>query len=124
MPSERLTLQQMCARFNVTPRTLRHYEYIELLAPERSGRSRLYGSREFARMELILRGRRFGFALEEIRKWLLLRDADTSNRIQMETWIEGAGLQIEELKKRRCELDETIDDLSALRQLSIDALSK
>ncbi|MFW5642220.1 MAG: MerR family transcriptional regulator, partial [Roseicyclus sp.] len=51
----------MCARFGVTPRTLRHYEYIELIAPRREGRTRLYGPREIARMTLILRGRRFGF---------------------------------------------------------------
>jgi DNA-binding transcriptional MerR regulator len=50
----------MCAKFDVTPRTLRYYEYIELLAPEREGRSRFYGAREIARMTLILRGRRVG----------------------------------------------------------------
>ena len=63
----RLTFKEMCARFDVTPRTLRYYEYIELLSPEREGRSRFYGPRERARMELILRGRSFEFALEDIR---------------------------------------------------------
>ena len=56
----------MCEKFDVTPRTLRYYEYIELLSPEKDGRARFYGSREVARMTLILRGRRFGFSLEEI----------------------------------------------------------
>ena len=51
----------MCAKFEVTPRTLRYYEYIELLAPEKDGRARFYGAREVARLTLILRGRRFGF---------------------------------------------------------------
>ena len=54
--TERLTFKEMCAKFDVTPRTLRYYEYIELLQPEREGRSRFYGPKESARMTLILRG--------------------------------------------------------------------
>ncbi|MCB1368209.1 MAG: MerR family DNA-binding transcriptional regulator [Rhodobacteraceae bacterium] len=122
MMSNRLTLKEMCARFDVTPRTLRHYEYIELLMPERVGRSRFYGPREIARLKLILRGRRFGFQLEEVRQWLLLYDADPKNRVQTETWIEVSGRQIAELEARRDELQETIEDLKALRQVSIDSL--
>ena len=53
---------------------LEYYEYIELLSPERQGRSRFYGARECARMTLILRGRKFGFQLEELRQWLLIYD--------------------------------------------------
>ena len=67
MADIRLTFKEMCAKFEVTPRTLRYYEYIELLSPERQGRSRFYGARECARMTLILRGRKFGFQLEELR---------------------------------------------------------
>jgi Predicted transcriptional regulators len=72
MTDTRLSFKEMCARFDVTPRTLRYYEYIELLQPERDGRARYYGPREIARMVLILRGRKFGFQLEEIRQWLLI----------------------------------------------------
>ena len=68
MPGTRLSFKEMCAKFDVTPRTLRYYEYIELLAPEREGLSRFYGPREVARMTLIMRGRRFGFTLEEVRQ--------------------------------------------------------
>ncbi len=64
--SEYISFKDMCARFDVTPRTLRYYEYIELLSPHKEGRSRFYGARELARMKLILRGRRFGFSLEDI----------------------------------------------------------
>ena len=81
--TERLDFKQMCARFDVTPRTLRHYEYIELLFPERESPARYYGAREIARMTLILRGRKFGFSLEEIRQWLELYDADPEGRTQM-----------------------------------------
>ena len=70
--SDKLSFKEMCAKFDVTPRTLRYYEYIELLQPEKDGRSRFYGPRQVARMTLILRGRRFGLSLEEIRQWLLI----------------------------------------------------
>ena len=63
MSDPRLTFKEMCAKYDVTPRTLRYYEYIELLQPDREGRARFYGPRECARMTLILRGRRFGFQL-------------------------------------------------------------
>ncbi len=122
MTAERLTLSEMCTRFGVTPRTLRHYEYIELLAPEKSGRTRYYTAREIARLKLILRGRRFGFALEDVRRWLLLYDTDPQNRVQTETWIDMSGRQIGELLKRREELDETIEELQRLRQASIETL--
>lgn len=112
----RLDFKAMCARFDVTPRTLRHYEYIELLAPEREGRARYYGPREVARMTLILRGRKFGFSLEEIRQWLELYDADPEGRLQKEAWIALADRQLEELATRRRHLDEAIDELAALRE--------
>lgn len=123
MTERKFTLKEMCAEFDVTPRTLRHYEYIELLAPEKVGRQRLYGARECARLKLILRGRRFGFSLEELRQWLLLYDADPQNRIQMQTWIDMSGRQIDELTRRRTELNEAIEDLRKLRQVSIDILA-
>jgi len=113
--TERLDFKQMCARFDVTPRTLRHYEYIELLFPEREGRARYYGAREIARMTLILRGRKFGFSLEEIRQWLELYDADPEGRTQMQAWINLADGQLAELADRKRHLDEAIAELQALR---------
>lgn len=123
MPTERLTFKEMCARFDVTPRTLRHYEYIELLFPEREGRSRFYNTREVARMKLILRGRRFGYSLEQIRQWLLLYD-ERGTRKQMEVWIKSAARQIDELKSRREQIEEVIDELTALRQDAVEALER
>ena len=110
----RLNFKQMCERFDVTPRTLRYYEYIELLSPEREGRNRFYGPRETARMTLILRGRRFGFSLEEIRQWLLMREEEGS-RAQMEIWVEASGRQLEELERQRRQIGETIEELRGLR---------
>ena len=114
MSELRLNFKEMCARFEVTPRTLRYYEYIELLQPEKDGRARFYGPREVARMTLILRGRRFGFSLDEIRQWLLIY-RQKGTRPQQEAWIEMADRQLAELARQRAELDVTIADLQALR---------
>jgi DNA-binding transcriptional MerR regulator len=114
MVDEQLSFKEMCARFDVTPRTLRYYEYIELLAPTKEGRSRFYGPREVARMKLILRGRRFGFSLEEIRQWLLLYN-QKGTREQNLVWIGLADRQLAALDRQRAELDATIRDLRDLR---------
>lgn len=114
MTDTRLTFKQMCATFDVTPRTLRYYEYIELLTPEKEGRARFYGPREKARMTLILRGRRFGFALEDIRQWLLIYEKEGTNA-QMREWVALADRQMDELRQQRAHLDETIAQLQRLR---------
>jgi DNA-binding transcriptional MerR regulator len=120
MSEKRLTFKEMCTKFDVTPRTLRYYEYIELLAPEKDGRARFYGPRELARMTLILRGRRFGFSLEEIRQWLLIY-GKKGEADQMDAFVALADRQLVELEKQRAELDTTIADLRALRQTALGA---
>ena len=112
---DKLTLKEMCAKFDVTPRTLRYYEYIELLKPTKKGRSRLFGNKEMARLELILRGRRFGFSLEEIRQWLELYNQDNNHNKQMEACLELSEKQVKELEYRKLQLEETIEELNNLR---------
>ncbi len=114
MTSDRLTFKEMCAAFDVTPRTLRYYEYIELLQPDREGRSRFYGPRERARMKLILRGRKFGFQLEDIRQWLLIYENEGTD-VQMRKWITLADEQLEQLAEERAQLEEAIRELKKLR---------
>ena len=114
MAEKRLTFKEMCAAFDVTPRTLRYYEYIELLQPDREGRARFYGPRERARMKLILRGRKFGFQLEDIRQWLLMYERE-GNKAQMQAWVEAADGQLKELADQRAQLDEAMDELRNLR---------
>ena len=123
MTDVRLSFKEMCARFEVTPRTLRYYEYIELLAPEKDGRARFYGPREVARMTLILRGRRFGFSLEEIRQWLLIY-RQQGTRPQLQAWLQMADRQLADLDRQRGDLDGTIADLRALRQTAVDELTR
>ena len=123
MSDVRLSFKEMCARFEVTPRTLRYYEYIELLSPEKDGRARFYGAREVARMTLILRGRRFGFSLEEIRQWLAIyRQAGT--KPQLEAWLQMADRQLADLDRQRSDLVGAIADLRTLRQTAVDALTE
>lgn len=117
----RLNFKEMCAKFDVTPRTLRYYEYVELLAPEKEGRSRFYTSREVARMKLILRGRRFGFSLEEIRQWLLIY-GKKGEKPQMEAWLGMADRQLAELGRQRAELDTAIADLRTLRDTAAEEM--
>ena len=114
MSEIRLSFKEMRAKFDVTPRTLRYYEYIELLAPEKEGRSRFYGPRELARMTLILRGRRFGFSLEDIRQWLLIYEHEGTTA-QMREWIALADRQLLELAEQKKQLEDTIAELQNLR---------
>ncbi len=123
MTDKRLTFKEMCARFEVTPRTLRYYEYIELLQPEKEGRNRFYTPREVARMVLILRGRRFGFSLEEIRQWLELYETH-GTRQQLSAFIDNAERQLAELTRQQEELRETIADLNSLRDDTVRLLEK
>lgn len=122
MTDTALTLKEMCAKFDVTPRTLRYYEYIELIFPQKQGRARLYGPREIARMKLILRGRRFGFSLEEIRQWLLIYQ-QKGTKAQLEEWVRLADRQLEELARKKAELETSIADLAALRAQALDEIS-
>lgn len=114
MSEKKLTFKEMCARFDVTPRTLRYYEYIELLQPEREGRSRFYSPRECARMTLILRGRKFGIKLEEIRQWLKIYENE-GTAAQMEAFVEMADRQLADLEEQAKQLSEAVSELKALR---------
>ena len=121
MSEGKLSFKEMCAKFEVTPRTLRYYEYIELLSPERVGRSRFYGARECARMTLILRGRKFWFQLEELSQWLLIYDK-VGTDTQMHVFIDMADRKLIELFEQQKQLAETIKELEELRKLTKNSL--
>lgn len=122
MTDIRLSFKEMCAKYEVTPRTLRYYEYIELLQPERQGRSRFYTAREVARMTLIMRGRKFGFPLEDIRQWLQIRENE-GNTAQKLAWIDMANHQLSELAEQKNQLEEAITELEKLRDDTATELS-
>ncbi len=123
MSETQITFKEMCAKFDVTPRTLRYYEYIELLQPQRQGRSRVYGATDCARMELILRGRRFGFSLEDIRQWLMIYD-NQGSEAQMQAFVEMADHQMIALQQQHAQLEEAMAELKNLRDLTVETLGK
>jgi len=108
-----LGIREMCAAFGVTPRTLRFYEQRGLIAPGRRGSQRVYSRRDRARLTLVLRGRRFGFSLDEIGELLDLYDRDDRQLTQLRRTRELARARLAEMQRRRAELDEAIAELQA-----------
>ena len=106
-----LTIREMCDAYRVTPRTLRFYEAKELISPVRAGSKRLYTKTDRARLQLILRGKRFGFSLEDIRQLLDMYNRNGSNEAQLlRTWQLGRD-RLAQMQAQRAELDEAIAEL-------------
>lgn len=106
-----MTIREMCDEFDVTPRALRFYESKELLFPIRDGQKRLFTRRDRARLKLILRGKRFGFSLEEIRQLLDLYDIGDQQQTQLRKTYDLAKDRLAEMERQRAELDANIADL-------------
>lgn len=119
-----LTIRNMCDLFDVTPRTLRFYEAKELLFPDRKGQKRLYTRRDVARMKLIVRGKRFGFSLEEIRQLLDLYDVGDQQYTQITTTLKIANERMDALVARRDELNSAITDLEKEIKFSTNFLAE
>lgn len=113
MTEETMTIRQMCDAFDVTPRTLRFYEARELLHPIRVGTRRLFTKACRGRLKLILRAKRFGFALEDIRQLLDMYDPATGNAAQIARTLELARARLSAMEAERVALDRTIADLTA-----------
>nr|WP_035708355.1 MerR family DNA-binding transcriptional regulator [Haematobacter massiliensis] len=106
-----MTIGEMCAAFDVTPRTLRFYESKELLSPIREGQTRWFTRRDRGRLKLILRGKRFGFSLEEMRQLLDLYDREGTQLTQLSRTRDVAAKRLDDLERRRMELEEAIAEL-------------
>ncbi|MBM2576940.1 MerR family DNA-binding transcriptional regulator [Jannaschia sp. Os4] len=111
MADDDMTIREMCDAYGVTPRTLRFYEAKELIFPERDGQKRWYDRRDRARLKLILRGKRFGFSLEDIRQLLELYEPAQGNLAQMERTYEIGRERLAQMVAQRDELNEAIADL-------------
>ena len=107
-----LTIRQMCDEFGVSARTLRFYEAKELLFPLRVGQKRLFNKRDRARMKLIVRGKRYGFSLEEIRQLLALYRPNESQNIQVIKTYQIAQDRLADLIRKRDDLTQVIQELS------------
>jgi DNA-binding transcriptional MerR regulator len=104
------TISQLAQEFDISTRTIRYYEERGLIAPIRTeSGQRLYTKKERAKLKLILRGKRFGFSLEEIHEMISLFDQDRTGRKQLEKTIEYGRQKIKEVSER-------IDDLMQLKE--------
>ena len=99
------SIRQLCREFGATARALRFYEDKGLLSPARKGQTRVYDSRDRARLKLILRGRRIGFTLTEIQEMLDLYDRKDGNAVQMAVSLRKHRAQLEQLKRQREDLE-------------------
>jgi DNA-binding transcriptional MerR regulator len=107
-------IQEVATALGVTPRTLRFYEDNGLISPQRVGSTRVYSRRDVGRMQLILRGKRLGFTIREIREFLDLYDTDPSHREQMEHLVGRVEERLGSLLAQKVAIEETIAELEEI----------
>ncbi len=117
-------IQDVAQELGVTLRTLRFYENEGLIEPQRIGNRRIYSRREVGRIQLILRGKRLGFSIREIKQFLDLYDADPEHQEQMERLAERVRERLLDLKKQRDALDLTIEELTSIEAEALARLKR
>ncbi|MEO6019130.1 MAG: MerR family DNA-binding transcriptional regulator [Knoellia sp.] len=110
------TIREIAEEFDVTHRTVRHYEELGLISPERNGTIRIYHRRDKTRLNLILRGKRLGFPLEEIRTIIDLYDVPRGRRSQLEYVLAQIDERRIDLEQRRRDLDAALNELQRFEQ--------
>lgn len=109
---EHFSISDLCAEFAVTARALRFYEDEGLISPERRGTARIYSHRDRARLAWILRGKRVGFSLGEIREMIDLYDVNDGRKVQKQVTMERCLARIELLEAQKRDIDEHIAELN------------
>ena len=113
---------ELASMFGVTHRAIRFYEDQGLLAPKRIGKTRIFGDRDRVRLQFILRGKRLGFSLAEIRAWLDLYDREDGERRQFQTLLHESRERIADLERQRDDLNEMLQELRAIETLALENL--
>ena len=122
-PDRQFTIGELAEAFGVTTRAIRFYEAKGLIAPPRKGKARCYSRRERARLKLIQQGKNLGFSLEEIRDWLQLYDADPNHVTQAKALIVRVDEAIDDLAKKRSDIERALKDLREIRQIAVNHLT-
>lgn len=112
----------MADEFGVTHRTIRHYEELGLIAPERRGTARVFHRRDRVRLSLVLRGKRLGFPLEEIRRIVDMYDDHPGEAGQLRYLLSQIGARRADLEERRHDLDLLLHELDELQRRCQDEL--
>ena len=110
------SVTELADELGITPRAIRFYETKGLIKPRRAGTTRVYSHRDRARMQLILRGKRLGFTLADIREYLDLYDVDPSQVKQLQLLLEKIDRRSSELEQQRDDLETTLHELDEMRQ--------
>lgn len=116
----RYSIGELCDEFAVTARALRFYEDEELIFPERRGTQRLYSDRDRARLAWILRGKRVGLSLAEIKELLDLYDIGDGRRTQRLKTVETCQARVDKLKQQQVDIEATIRELESFIELVKD----
>jgi DNA-binding transcriptional MerR regulator len=106
------TIADLASAFDITPRAIRFYEAEGLITPERRGQSRIFSKRDVARLAWVLRGKRVGFSLSEIKELLDLYDVGDGRLTQREKTLQKCRAQLASLEAQRQDLDQVIDELN------------
>lgn len=116
------TVTELARELSVTPRTIRFYEDKGLIAPRRAGNIRVYTKRDRARMVLILRGKRLGFSLREIKEYLDLYDVDPSQSEQIRLLLKKVRDRMDMLEEQRVALEESLLELKEIEAQTLAVL--
>ena len=117
-PIENCSIGDLAREFDVTPRTIRFYEDEGLLSPRREGSRRIYSKRDQVRLKLILRGKRLGFSLADVREMLELYDSAPDERQQLEKFVASLSARRAQLERQRAEIDEILGEIRAFERQS------
>lgn len=118
------TVTELARDLSVTPRTIRFYEDKGLISPRRAGNIRVYTKRDRARMALILRGKRLGFSLREIKEYLDLYDLDPTQSEQIRLLLKKVRSRLDMLEDQRLALEESIIELKEIEEQTLAALEQ